>query len=108
VQLVHNCPWSEPHTLSQYIVRCFFCRWARSRSWACPCSWCRFLRLLTGRNIRFSETYSLQAGQEPQLGMRVQLVHGDEVISDSAEAGGLAEACRQFKSWVQKTYNLKK
>lgn len=39
--------------------------------------------------------------------MRVRLVHADEVISDSSEVGGLAEACRQFKAWVQKTYNIK-
>lgn len=37
------------------------------------------------------------AGEDPDLGMRVQLVHGDEVIADSESAGGLAAACATFK-----------
>jgi len=37
-------------------------------------------------------------------GMRVRLVHGDELISDSADAGGLAGACQKFKEWVGATY----
>lgn len=44
------------------------------------------------------------AGEEPDLGMRVQLVHGDEVIADSSTAGGLAAACATFKSWVRQEY----
>ena len=36
-------------------------------------------------------------GEEPDLGMRVQLVHGDETIADSEEAGGLAAACDKFQ-----------
>ena len=36
--------------------------------------------------------------------MRVQLVHGDEVIADSEKAGGLAAACATFKGWVRKEY----
>lgn len=34
---------------------------------------------------------AIPAGNEPDLGMRVRLVHGDELISDSAD-GGLAAA----------------
>ena len=36
--------------------------------------------------------------------MRVQLVHGDEVIADSDEAGGLAAATKAFKGWVREQY----
>ena len=36
--------------------------------------------------------------------MRVQLVHGDEVIADSEQAGGLAAACATFKAWVRAHY----
>lgn len=43
---------------------------------------------------------AIPAGQEPNLGMRVRLVHGDEVIADSAE-GGLAEAVKAFNAWVR-------
>ena len=40
-------------------------------------------------------------GERVDLNMRVILVHGDEVISDSnALIGGLAEACDVFKSWI--------
>ncbi len=44
------------------------------------------------------------AGKEPDLGMRVQLVHGDETIADSEEAGGLAAACHKFQGWVRQQY----
>lgn len=46
---------------------------------------------------------AMPPGAEPNLGMRVILAHGDEVISDSAE-GGLLAACTAFKDWVQKQY----
>ncbi len=46
---------------------------------------------------------ALPPGTEPDLGMRVRLVHGDEVISDSAQ-GGLAAAHTQFKKWVRKNF----
>ena len=36
--------------------------------------------------------------------MRVQLVHGDETIADSEEAGGLAAACDKFRGWVRQQY----
>ena len=37
------------------------------------------------------------------LGMRVILAHGDEVIADSAESSFEA-ACSTFKKWIRKTY----
>jgi len=46
---------------------------------------------------------AIKPGQEPDLGMRVILAHGDEVISDSLE-GGLAAATTKFKTWVRATF----
>eukprot|EP00195_Chlamydomonas_chlamydogama_P009741 CAMPEP_0202900574 /NCGR_PEP_ID=MMETSP1392-20130828/11915_1 /ASSEMBLY_ACC=CAM_ASM_000868 /TAXON_ID=225041 /ORGANISM="Chlamydomonas chlamydogama, Strain SAG 11-48b" /LENGTH=623 /DNA_ID=CAMNT_0049586991 /DNA_START=175 /DNA_END=2046 /DNA_ORIENTATION=- len=46
---------------------------------------------------------AIPPGSSPDLGMRVILAHGDEVISDSAE-GGLSSACHKFKDWVAKTF----
>ena len=46
---------------------------------------------------------AMQPGTEPDLGMRILLVHGDEVIADSKESGVLA-ACSKFKAWVRKHY----
>ena len=40
------------------------------------------------------------AGADVNLDMRVLLVHGDEVISDSSMAG-LAEACQVYKTWLK-------
>ncbi|KAI8616387.1 oligoendopeptidase [Chytriomyces sp. MP71] len=39
------------------------------------------------------------AGDAVDLEMRVLLVHGDEVISDSNE-GGITAACQQFSKWI--------
>ncbi|GLC57208.1 hypothetical protein PLESTB_001198900 [Pleodorina starrii] len=47
---------------------------------------------------------AVSPGQPFDLGMRVRLVHGDELIADSREDGGLAGACDKFKAWVDKTY----
>mmetsp|Transcript_43714 Transcript_43714/g.139326 ORF Transcript_43714/g.139326 Transcript_43714/m.139326 type:complete len:349 (+) Transcript_43714:1235-2281(+) len=44
-----------------------------------------------------------KVGEEVDLGMRVVLVHGDEVISDSQD-GGFSAACDAFKGWVRRTY----
>ena len=49
--------------------------------------------------VRVGPTHS--AGSDIDLDMRVLLVHGDEVIADSATAG-LAAACTVYKSWVAK------
>ena len=43
-------------------------------------------------------------GSEVDLGMRVLLVHGDDVIADSQADGSLQAACSKFKQWVRKTY----
>ena len=40
------------------------------------------------------------AGAPVDLGMRVQLVHGDELIADSATDGGLVGADAKFKTWL--------
>ncbi|KAJ3108082.1 hypothetical protein HDU97_002317 [Phlyctochytrium planicorne] len=46
-----------------------------------------------------------KAGENVDLNMRVILVHGDEVISDSQSLkGGLAEACDVFRKWIAKTF----
>lgn len=45
-----------------------------------------------------------QSGQEVDLGMQVILVHGDEVLADSAADGSLAAACAKFKGWVRAHY----
>ncbi|KAJ3111583.1 hypothetical protein HDU96_005547 [Phlyctochytrium bullatum] len=46
-----------------------------------------------------------KAGENVDLNMRVVLVHGDEVISDSHSLqGGLAEACQVFRGWIAKTF----
>lgn len=37
--------------------------------------------------------------QEPDLGMRILLVHGDDVVADSSQAG-LAQACETYKRWI--------
>ncbi|KAI9353858.1 oligoendopeptidase [Obelidium mucronatum] len=43
------------------------------------------------------------------LDMRVILVHGDEVISDSKECkGGLTEACEKFEEWIGVNFHAKK
>ena len=46
---------------------------------------------------------AIPPGQEPDLDMRVVLVHGDATLADSAE-GGLAQACKVYKDWLRKTY----
>ena len=46
---------------------------------------------------------AIPPGQEPDLDMRVVLVHGDATLADSAE-GGLAQACKVYKEWIHKTY----
>lgn len=43
-------------------------------------------------------------GEEIDIGMRVVLVHGDEVISDSETAGSFQKACAAFKAWVREQY----
>jgi hypothetical protein len=43
-------------------------------------------------------------GSEVDLGMRVVLVHGDDVIADSQADGSLQAACAKFKQWVRKTF----
>lgn len=47
---------------------------------------------------------AIPVGGSADLGMRVVLVHGDEVIGDSEADGGLAAACDKFKKWVYKEY----
>jgi hypothetical protein len=47
------------------------------------------------------------AAVEEALKMRVRLVHGAEVISDSAVDGGLGGACGKFAAWVRETYFAK-
>jgi hypothetical protein len=44
---------------------------------------------------------ALKPGSEAQLAMRVLLVHGDEMIADSNDAGGLVAACASFSKWVE-------
>lgn len=39
--------------------------------------------------------------------MHVILVHGDEVIADSEEAGSIQAATQQYKQWLQKTFPVK-
>jgi hypothetical protein len=46
----------------------------------------------------------LKPGSEVDIGMRVRLVHGDEVISDSETDGGFQGACAKFKAWVRQQY----
>jgi hypothetical protein len=43
-----------------------------------------------------------KAGDEvgAELGMRVLLVHGDEVVADSGGGGGLWGACAVYKQWL--------
>eukprot|EP00798_Chlamydomonas_sp_ICE-L_P006886 gene6886-30861_t len=43
------------------------------------------------------------SGTDVDLGMRIILAHGDEVIADT-EKEGLSKACSTFKDWVQKNY----
>lgn len=42
---------------------------------------------------------ALAPGAEPDLDMRVLLVHGDETVADSGE-GGLAAALAKYKAWL--------
>ncbi len=42
--------------------------------------------------------------EEVDLGMRIRLVHGDDVIADSATDGGVVKACNKFKEWVRRHY----
>uniref|UniRef100_A0A0G4GAJ1 Peptidase M3A/M3B catalytic domain-containing protein n=1 Tax=Chromera velia CCMP2878 TaxID=1169474 RepID=A0A0G4GAJ1_9ALVE len=46
---------------------------------------------------------AIAPGSEVDLKMRVLLVHGDEVIADSKEAG-LAKACGKFRQWVEEKF----
>lgn len=43
-------------------------------------------------------------GSEIDIGMRVRLVHGDDLISDSETDGGFQQACSKFKAWVRQQY----
>ena len=38
------------------------------------------------------------------LDMRVRIVDGDEVIADTAEAGGFLGACRKFEEFIEERY----
>lgn len=49
----------------------------------------------------------LKPGQPANLGMHVILVHGDEIIADSEEAGSISAATDQYKVWLQKTFPSK-
>ena len=40
-------------------------------------------------------------GAPVDLGMRVQIVHGDELIADSATDGGFVGADAKFKAWIK-------
>jgi hypothetical protein len=40
-------------------------------------------------------------GDEVDIGMRVRLVDGDELIADSESDGGFQGACAKFKAWVR-------
>lgn len=40
------------------------------------------------------------AGHDVDLDMRILLVHGDEVIADSSEAG-LTQACSKYRTWLE-------
>lgn len=42
-------------------------------------------------------------GAEPDLGMRVLLVHGDEMVADSSQ-GGLAKACDEYRAWIRQKW----
>lgn len=46
----------------------------------------------------------LKPGDDVDIGMRVRLVHGDELIADSAVDGGFQGACQKFKLWVRQQY----
>jgi hypothetical protein len=49
--------------------------------------------------------YRFKPSEEVEIGMRIRLVHGDELIADSgADGGSIQEACAQFKEWVRKHY----
>lgn len=48
--------------------------------------------------------FVLCAGQPADLGMHVVLVHGDDVIADSAKAGSIQNATLQYKAWLQRTW----
>lgn len=43
-------------------------------------------------------------GSEIDIGMRVRLVDGDELIADSDADGGFQGACAKFKDWVRAKY----
>jgi hypothetical protein len=51
------------------------------------------------RGIREGPKFPRGSSVDRELDMRVMLVHGDEVIADSAEKG-LREACEVYKSWI--------
>lgn len=51
------------------------------------CWWCRY-----------------PPGTDVDLGMRVRLVDGDELIADSDTDGGFQGACGKFKDWVRAKY----
>ena len=46
---------------------------------------------------------ALKPGEEPDLDMRVLLVHGDETVADSGE-GGLAAALAKYKAWLEQKW----
>jgi hypothetical protein len=47
---------------------------------------------------------AIPAGSEVDMAMVIRMVHGDEVISDSAKEGTFAAASNKFKGWVRETY----
>ena len=44
----------------------------------------------------------IKAGTAVDLDMRILLVHGDEVVADSSEPGGLPAACAKYEGWLKK------
>ena len=46
------------------------------------------------------------SGESVDLDMRVKLVHGDTVVADTSELGGLFPVCERYKAWLSSLSEL--
>lgn len=49
----------------------------------------------------FNQGARFPSGTSVDLDMKVVLVHGDEVVADSNECGGLLPACEKYSQWLK-------
>lgn len=67
--------------------------------------WMAYMRLVQKHKSGTPDiVICILVGQPANLGMHVILVHGDEVIADSEEAGSISAATDKYKLWLRKAF----